>query len=66
MNASAIQSLEISILPAGAIPDIGGMGAFFKGTFSEKSALCLLAPPKEMSFLTNYHGNIFSILRALV
>ena len=29
MNANAIQLLEISILLAGTIPDIGGMGAFF-------------------------------------
>ena len=29
MNSNAIQLLEIIILLAGPIPDVGGMGAFF-------------------------------------
>ena len=36
MNANAIQLLEISILLAGPIPDIGGMGAFFMKHFLKK------------------------------
>ena len=63
MNANAIQLLEISILLAGPIPDIGGMGAFFRTHFLKKVHFFLLAPPKQMSFLTNYNGNI--ILRTL-
>ena len=43
----------------GSILDIGGMGAFFGGIFSEKGHFCLLAPPKQMSFLTISNENIF-------
>ena len=61
MNANSIQLLEISILLAGPIPDIGGMCGFFREHFLKK----VHAPPKQISFLTNYNGNIFSVLRAL-
>ena len=40
------------------ILDIGGMGAIFGGTFSEKRLLCLLARPKQMS-LNISNENIF-------
>ena len=40
------------------ILDIGGMGAFFGGTFSEKRLFCLLARPKQMS-LNISNENIF-------
>ena len=43
----------------GPILDIRGMGAIFWGTFFEKKAFCLLAPPKQMSFLTISNENIF-------
>ena len=46
MNSNAIQLLEISILLAGPIPDVGGMGAFFRAHFLKKRTFCLLAPPK--------------------
>ena len=35
------------------------VGAIFLGTFSEKRLFCLLAPPKQMSFLTISNENIF-------
>ena len=44
---------------SGPILDIGGMGAVFKGIFSEKRAFCLLVPLKQMSFLTISNKNIF-------
>ena len=45
--------------PTGPILHIPGMGAFFAGTFSEKRSFCLLALPKQMSFLTISNENIF-------
>ena len=45
--------------PAGLILNIGSMGAFLGGTFSEKMAFCFLAPPKQMSILTISNENIF-------
>ena len=42
----------------GLILDIGVMGAFFVGTFSEKREFCLLAPHKQMSFLVISYENI--------
>ena len=46
-------------LLTGPILDIMGMGAFYKDKFSEKKAFCLLAPPKQLSFLTTLNENIF-------
>ena len=43
----------------GPIVDIGGMGAFFEGTFLEERAFCLLTPPKQIPFLTSSNENIF-------
>ena len=66
MNANAIQLLEISILLAGPIPDIKSMGGIFLGhIFRKKSVFCLLAPPKQMSFVTSYNRNIFLMLMVL-
>ena len=42
----------------GPILDIGGMGAFFGGIFYEKMAFCLLAPSKQLTFLTVSNENI--------
>ena len=51
----------LSYVVTGHIIDIGGMGAFFGGTFSEKKAFFffLLASPKQLSFLTISNENIF-------
>ena len=43
----------------GPILDSEGMGAFFGAHYSEKRAFCLLAPPKQMPFLTISNKNIF-------
>ena len=50
---------KIRKLQAGPILDSEGMGAFFWAPFLEKRAFCLLAPPKQMSFLTISNKNIF-------
>ena len=44
---------------SGPILEIEGMGAFFWGTIFWKKGICLLAPPKQMSFSTISHKNIF-------
>ena len=44
---------------AGPTLDSEGMGAFFGANFSEKRAFCLVAPPKQMPFLTISNENIF-------
>ena len=44
---------------AGPILDIGGMSAFLGAYILKKRALCLLAPPKQTSFLTISDENIF-------
>ena len=43
----------------GPILDIRVMGAFFGAHFLKKKAFCLLAPPKQMLFLTISNENIF-------
>ena len=44
---------------SGPILHTRGMGAFFYGTTSKKRAFCLLAPPKQMIFLTISNEKIF-------
>ena len=44
---------------SGPILDIGGMGAFLRANFSKIRAFGLLAPPKQMLFLTIFNENIF-------
>ena len=44
---------------AGPILDIRGMGVFFGANVFKKGLFCLLASPKEMSFLTISNENIF-------
>ena len=56
MQISLIKAYELHTRPT---LDIAGMDAFFWGTFSEKRAFCLFAPPKQMSFLTISNENIF-------
>ena len=51
--------MKLSKRIPGSALDIGGMGVFFWGTISEKSAFCLLAPTKQKSFLTISNENIF-------
>ena len=41
------------------ILDIRGICAFLGGNFFKKGSFCLLAPPKQMSFLTISNENIF-------
>ena len=48
-----------NIIKAEPILDIGDMGVFFRVYFLKKRAFCLLAPPKQMPFLTISNGNIF-------
>ena len=43
----------------GPILGIGGMGVCFGGIFSEKRVFCLLATPKQLSYLTISNENIF-------
>ena len=43
----------------GPILDTGVMGAFLGGTFVLKKGICLLVPPKQMSFSTISNENIF-------
>lgn len=53
-------------MQAGPILCVGGVGAFFKGTSSEKRTFCVLAPPKQMPVLTiSYKNMILSRFRAL-
>ena len=53
-------------MQAGPVLCVGGMGAFFKGTSSEKRTFCVLAPPKQMPVLTiSYKNMILSRFRAL-
>ena len=52
-------------LSAEPILDIGGILDIFGAYVLEKRAFCLLAPPKQMSFLTISNENIFSKLRTL-
>ena len=44
---------------AGPVLDSEGMSAFLGAHFSEKRAFWLLAPPKQMPFLTISDKNIF-------
>ena len=44
---------------SGPILDIRGMVAFFGANFFKKVTFCLLASPKQMSFLTISNENIF-------
>ena len=46
-------------MSSGPILDIRGMGVFFRAYFLGKRAFCLLAPPKQMSFLIISNENIF-------
>ena len=46
-------------LLSGPILDSEGMGVFLGAYFSEKRAFWLLAPPKQMPFLTISDKNIF-------
>ena len=51
---------------SGPILDIRGMVAFFGANFFKKVTFCLLASPKQMSFLTiSNEKKFFSKLRAL-
>ena len=53
-----LKILQMNVV-VGPILDNEGMGAFFGVHFSEKRAFCLLAPPKQVSFLTISNKNIF-------
>ena len=50
---------EIPTEKTGPILDIRGTGAFFGANIFKQGAFCLLAPPNQMLFLTNFNENIF-------
>ena len=48
-----------SKLMQGLFQTLGRWMRFFRAHFLKNKAFCLLAPPKEMPFLTIFNGNIF-------
>ena len=55
---SKLQSIVLTLC-SGPILSTRGLGAFFWGTFFQKKAFYLLAPSKQILFLTIYNENIF-------